>query len=117
MGPRDAPAVDDVGIERIRRDVPVLLDAHRSPIAKGDLAVRAAADDSYRTAFLLGAVDPVGESVVGDHMVKLRGRLVVPGAPGRAAVEADSRPLIAAERDDARIAGVNPDTLVIVSAR
>src|SRR5215510_13433675 len=106
MGPRDAPAIDDVGIERIGRDVPVLLDADRSPIAKGDLAVRAATDDSDRATFLLSAVDPVGESVVGDHMVKLRGRLVVPGAPARAAVEADGRSLIAAERDDARIAGV-----------
>src|SRR5215468_11540879 len=50
-------------------------------------------------------------------MVKLRGRLVVPGAPARAAVEADGRPLIAAERDDARIGGVDPDALVIISAR
>src|SRR5215472_18021231 len=114
MGPRDAPAIDDVGIERIGRDVAVLLHADRSPIAKGDLAVRAATDDSDRTAFLLGAVDPVRESVVGNHMVKLRGRLVVPRAPGRAAVEADGRPLIAAERDDARIGGVDPNALVIV---
>ena len=42
---------------------------------------------------LLRAVDPVREPVVGGHAVDLRGRLVVPGAPGPAAVEGhDARP-------------------------
>ena len=43
---RDLSAVDDIRIERIGRDVAVLLDADRMPVAKRDRAVVAAAYDA-----------------------------------------------------------------------
>ena len=93
---RDLAAVDDVGIERIGRDVAVLLDADRVPVAKRDRAVVAAAGDAGRSALLLAAAHAVRERVVGVDVVELRRRLVVPGAPRLAAVERDDRALVAA---------------------
>src|SRR6185437_5491059 len=115
--PGDLAAIDDVGVERIGRDVAVLLDAHRVPIAQRDLPVIAAAGDADRAAFLLRGVDVVGEFVVGDDVVRRRGRLVVPGAPGLAAVDAQGAALVHAERDDLRVFRIDPDAVVVVAAR
>ena len=91
-------AVNDVRVERIGRDIAIFLDADGVPLAESDLAIVAAADDAGRAAFLLAAVDPVRELIVGDDMVKLRGRLVVPRTPGLPAVDGDDGALIAATR-------------------
>ena len=48
-----ARSVNNIGVERVRRDIAVLDDTHRMPIAKSDFAVVAAAGDADRTAFLL----------------------------------------------------------------
>src|SRR5207244_3855828 len=85
----DLAAIDEIGIERIGRDVAVLFDADRTPFAKGDLAIVAPAGDAGRAALLLASVDPVGELVIGDDVVKLRGGLVVPRAPRLPAVDTD----------------------------
>ena len=52
------------------------------PVAERDLAFVASAGDAGGSAFLLAAADPIGKRVVGADMVELRGRLVIPGAPG-----------------------------------
>ena len=54
--------------------------------------------------------------IVGDDVVELRGRLVVPTAPSGAAVDADGGALIAREQEDLRILGVDPDGVVIIAA-
>ena len=100
---RHLAAVDDVGVERVGRDVAVLFDADRVPFAEGDLAVVAAARDAGRAALLLAAADAVGKRVVGGDVVHLRGRLVVPGAPGLAAVDGDDGALVARDQDDVRV--------------
>ena len=79
---RAVAAVDDVGIERIGRDVVVLLGADGMPVAEGDGAIVAAAGDAGGAALLLSAVDPVGRLVIGDDVIELGGGLVVPTAPG-----------------------------------
>src|SRR5262249_25650953 len=61
-------------------------------------------------------VDPIRELVVGADVIELSGRLVVPRAPGLAAVDADDRALVAGEQDDLRVVGVDPDGVVIVAA-
>ena len=99
--PRQLAAVDQVGVQRVRRDVAVLLGAHRVPFADGDLPVVAAARHAGGARLLLPAVHPVGEAVVRRDVIELRGRLVVPGAPLRAAVDGDDRALIAGDEDDA----------------
>src|SRR5207249_8113717 len=69
-----------------------------------------------RAALLLPAVDPIRKLIVGDHVVELRGRLVVPRAPGLAAVDRNDRALIAGDQDDLWIIGIDPDGVVIITA-
>ena len=87
------------------------------PFAETDLAVVAAAHRAGGAALLLRAVNPIRKAVVGRDVINLRGRLVVPGAPGCAAVHADYRALITRQRDDLRIFRADPDALVIIAAR
>src|SRR2546421_555635 len=58
---------------------------------------------------LLRAVDPVGEPAVGDDVVELPGRLVVPGAPRRPAVDGDDAALIDAENAALRRLRIDPE--------
>ena len=113
---RDLAAVDDVGVQRIGHGVAVFLDADRMPLAERNHPVAAAAGDAGRAALLLAAADAVRERVVGVDVVHLRRRLVVPGAPGLAAVDRDDRALIARHRDDVRIVRVDPRALIVVAA-
>src|SRR4051794_27010953 len=109
-------AVNQIGIQRIRRDITVFLHAHRIPVTKSDLAEIAAAGRAHTAALLLSAINPVWKLAVGDHVMELRGWLVVPRAPGLAAVHADGRALIDSQGDDLRIFRVDPDGMVIVPA-
>src|SRR6202022_730413 len=88
---------------------------NRVPLAKCDFAVVAAAHSTGRAALLLRAVDPVGKPIVRGHVIKLRGRLVVPRAPRGTAVHGNHRALIARERDRLRMLAADPNALVIVS--
>src|SRR5207302_2203983 len=49
--------------------------------------------------------------------VELGGRLVVPAAPGAAAVEADDGALVAAHDHPGRCRGIDPQLVVIVATR
>src|SRR5205085_560685 len=76
-----------------------------------------AAGDTSRAALLLPAAHPVWKAIVGDDVVHLRGRLVVPRAPGLPAVHGDSRALVARDQDDVRIFRIDPDAMVVVASR
>src|ERR1019366_10085818 len=91
---RELPAVDDVGVERVRRDVPVLLRADGVPVAEADRTAVAPARNRDRAALLLAAVDPIRKVVVRGDVVELRRRLVVPAAPRRARIHGDRRALL-----------------------
>src|SRR6185369_16129733 len=110
-------AVDQIGMQWIGCDVTVLFNADRSPIAKSDGAVVATALHTRRAALLLTAVNPVRKLIVSDDMVELRGWLVVPGAPGLAAVNTDHTSLVGRQQHDLRILRIDPEGVVIVSAR
>ena len=86
------------------------------PIAKGDLAIIAAAGDAGGAALLLAAIDPIRKTVVGDHVVELRRGLVVPGTPSLAAVHADGCALVAGQQNDLRIFGIDPNGVIVVAA-
>src|SRR5947209_17605742 len=88
--------VGNAGIAGIGRDIAALSSAHRMPIAKGYFAVVAAAGGFYRAAILLRAVNVIRKLIVGGHMIKLRGGLVVPRAPGAGAIHADGCALVTA---------------------
>ena len=113
----EAAAVDDIGIAGEGEVVVALVAAHRMPVAESELAVVAAARHRHRAAVLLAAVDPVGEAVVGGHVVELAGRLVVPGAPGGTAVDGDHRSLVARRDHPLRVVRIDPQEMVVVAAR
>ena len=49
-------------------------------------------------------------------MVKLSGGLVEPGTPAAATVDGDNRALIADQKNDVTVAGIDPEILVVVAA-
>src|SRR5581483_2644548 len=110
-------AINNVGIEWVGGDVAVFLGADRNPIAEGDFPVIAAAGGSHRAALLLSAINPVRKLIVGNDVVELRRGLVVPGAPGRATIDAERRALVAAEKNDFWIGWVDPDAVIVVASR
>ena len=112
-----AVGVKDVGIGGVGRDEAGFPAGHREPVPGSDLTQIAAAARAHDAAVLLAPVDPIGESVVHGDFVHLRGGLVVPGAPGVAAVEADRGALIAAVHNAVGIDGVKPPLARVVAAR
>src|ERR1035441_4577137 len=114
---RQLAAEHNVGVERIGHDIAVLFRRHRMPIAKRDLAIVAPAGNASRAALLLSAAQAIGKSIVGVHVIHLRRRLVVPGAPGLAAVYGNDGALIAGQDDRVGIVGIDPDVLIIVTDR
>src|SRR6266542_7045466 len=70
-----------------------------------------------RSGVLLRSVNPVRKSVIGDDVIELPGRLVVPGAPGATAVDGDDCPLVDAEDTAVGVERVDPQRVVIVAAR
>src|SRR5690606_5775766 len=84
---------------------------------EGDAAVHRATVDAGRTGILLAAADAVGEGVVGGDVVHRGGQLVVPVAPGHAAVAGDDRALVGDHEQDVGVVRVDPDVLVVVAAR
>ena len=79
--------------------------------------VVAAARHRGRAQILLRAIDPVREAVVGRNMIELAGRLVVPAAPGLAAVERHQRALVDAEDAPVGILRVDPQSVEVVAGR
>src|ERR1700683_2119485 len=102
---------------RIWNDIAIFFSPDRMPITFGDFTPIATADHACGTGLLLTAADPIGEAVVGVDVIHLRGRLVVPRAPRRAVIDRDRRALIARQRDDVRIVGIDPNVLIVVTTR
>src|SRR5579864_6124109 len=112
-----ASGVNVVWIRGIGNDVAKLECPGRRPIAIGDFAVIAAAGNCSGAAVLLRGVNVIGKVLVGAYVIKLTGRLVVPGTPGLAAVHADDRALIDAQDHVLRVRRIDPENVKIVSAR
>src|SRR5207302_5859468 len=105
-------AVDDVGVERIRGDVAVLLYGDRMPLAERDAAVVSTARHARGSTLLLAAAHAIRKRAVGADVVELRRRLVVPGAPALTAVDGHDRALIRRNQDDVGVVRVDPDAVV-----
>src|SRR5260370_33110374 len=69
-----------------------------------------------RAALLLTVAQSIRKCVVGIDVIHLGGGLVVPAAPGLAAVDRNDRALIAAQDDHIRIDRIDPDVLIVVAA-
>src|SRR5579871_6699199 len=114
--PRYLAAIDNVRIQRIGRYIAVFLHTYRMPFAERDLTIVPPRGNPYGSAFLLAAVDVVRESIVGDHVIELRGGLIVPGGKGMTAVNGYNRSLIAGDEHDLGMIGIDPDPVVIVAS-
>ncbi len=114
----DASAIDDVRVFRVRREVVALAAGGRlAEVGQVDavVAVRVARN-AGRARILLRSVDPVRIPAVGDHVVELRGRLVVPRTPRAASVERHDGALVGAEYHAVGARGVDPQLVVVVAA-
>src|SRR6202167_2631842 len=111
-----APAVNNVRIEGIGCDVSVFDHADGMPVAEVDGAVVATTGDADRTALLLAAADAIGECRSDRDVINLRGGLVVPGAPGGSAVDGDESALVAHEKNNVGVVGIDPEILIVVAA-
>src|SRR4026207_23549 len=87
------------------------------PFAERDHPVVAAARDAGRSALLLPAAHAIRKRIVRVDVIHLRRRLVVPGAPRLAAVDADDGALVTRHGDDVRVDRTDPCPLIVVAAR
>ena len=76
----------------------------------------AARRNTDRAAVLLWSRYPIREAIIRRDVIKLHGRLVVPGTPGLCAVHGHNRALIAADDHAVWIVGINPELMIIVAA-
>src|ERR1700730_13730824 len=83
-----------IRIRGIGHDVAKLEGPGGRPVSIRDLAIIAAAGDGGGAAVLLRSVNVVRKMLISAYVIKLPGRLVVPGAPRFAAVHADNCALI-----------------------
>ena len=77
----------------------------------------AARRNADRAAVLLGSRRPVREAVIGGDVIKLCGRLVVPGTPRLGAVNGHNCALVAADDHAVWIVRINPELMIIIAAR
>src|SRR5262249_56124128 len=114
---RDRAAEQDFGMQRIGRGVAgFAAGAQSHPIALCDLAAITSYGCANRATVLLRARHPVRKPVVRRDVIELRGGLVVPRTPCRAAVKADDRPLIAPDNHPVPLTAIHPNLLIISSA-
>src|SRR5260221_7118282 len=109
-------AVDDDGIGRVRHDIAALPSSNRVPVAECDRAIIAAARGVDGAAVLLCSIDMVRKLIVYGHVIHLRRGLVVPAAPGLAAVHADAGALVATGDHALRVCRINPQGVIVISA-
>src|SRR6267154_6006523 len=109
-------AINGVGITGIRCDVTALASSGGMPVAESDSSVIAAAENENAAAILLRAVNVIREVVVNRNVIELRGRLVIPAAPGAAGVHAYAGALIAAKNHPLRIGGIDLECVIVTAA-
>src|ERR1700690_3255687 len=109
--------IDNVRVVGIDDDISALAWARGEQIARCDLPMIGVANDGSRSAILLRAIHDIGKLIVGSYVVKLRRGLVVPGAPGSAAIEADGSALIGPKNQAGRILRIDPQLVIIIASR
>ena len=110
-----AARVDDVGVQGIGNRGAPLPPGHRIPIERCDGAQVAAAARTDGARVLLRPVHPVGIRIVDRDVIDLVGGLIVPRAPGSAAVQGHDRALVESQQDTLAVGGVDPHLLRVVA--
>ena len=111
-------SINHPGIFGVGRYVAIFVACRdRAPIVKSQRSIISPARRRDRAAILLRAIHPIGKPNVSAHVVHLSGWLVIPRAPGFAAVTRDDGSLIASQNHSAGLIRVDPQLVVIVAAR
>src|SRR5712692_4670196 len=105
--------VDDIRVPRVGRDVAAFASANRIPVGAVNPAGIAHAGGGHGGVVLLRAVDVVGEAVVRDDVVELRGGLVVLARPGFSAVHRDGGAAVVPVDHAPRVGGVDPQGVMV----
>src|SRR5436305_12938437 len=100
--------IDNIRIRRIRRNVSTLSTADWEPVLPANDSLISVALDGDGAVVLLRAIDKVGPAVIGNHVIELRGGLVVLGCPGLAAIGGNGGTAVIAIDHALRIIRVNP---------
>src|SRR5208283_1079312 len=108
--------IDDVGVGWIGGDVAAFASPNTEPVAPIDVAVVGAAGQARGAAVLLRTEDVVWELTIGNDVVELARRLVVPSAPGGAAIQRYGCALIGGEDHARGIGWIDPKLVIIVAA-
>ena len=111
-----AAAINNVRVKGIGGDVAIFDHANGMPVAGGEGAIVAAAGNADGAALLLAAADAIGESWSYRDVINLSGGLVVPGTPGGSVVDGDECALIADEKNNVWVVGIDPEILIVVAA-
>ena len=111
-----AVRVNDGRVARVRNDESAFSAAGRIPVLPADCSFISPAGDRQARVVLLSAINTVWKVIVDRDMIKLRGRLVVQGAPGLAAVVRDAGAAVVRVDQARRVVAINPQT-VMVSVR
>src|SRR5439155_14576123 len=109
--------VHDVGVVGSRRDPAALTPAHLVPVLLADRPAVGAARDAHGAVILLRAADLVRHVGGGDHVIELRGRLIVLPRPRRAAVIAYVRAAVVAVDHAGGIVGRGPQPVMVAMGR
>ena len=112
-----AAAVDDVVVDRVRRQMGALAAGGGFPVALADEAAGGADADADGRIVLLGPVDAVGEMVVCGDAVELRRRLVHVGRPAFAGIVADLGAAVVADDEPAGVLRGDPEVVVVAVRR
>src|SRR5215470_707825 len=102
-----------MGLGRIGRDVTCLPSSDGIPIRTINESLIAAGGNGDGAVVLLSTVDVVGRAVVSNHVVELRGRLIILTAPGFSGIEGDCHTTIIGANHAAGISGIDPETVVV----
>src|SRR5947209_16602300 len=76
--------IDNIRIRRIRRNVSTLTTADWEPVLPANDSLIVVALDGDGAVVLLRTIDKVRPTVIGNHVIELRGGLVILGGPGLA---------------------------------
>ncbi len=104
--------IDNLGIARIRRNVAALTSAYGVPACAVNTA-RRCAGNRHRRVVLLRSIEVIRETVVSDHVIELRRRLVPLIRPTCAAVGAYVGSAVIRFNHAVRIIGINPQAMIV----
>src|SRR6478735_979047 len=93
----DLSAINKIRVQWINCDITILLYSNRMPFAVGYLTIISPGCYSNRTTLLLTTIHVIGKCIVCTNMIKLCGRLIIPGRKCFASIDRYDRALVTSQ--------------------